>query len=155
MSDRFRSRWGRRKSLDHPGYAVSGPGALLHPQSRPKGPPSVYLAFWFVFLRLGTTLVLVPYAAWGAELSGEYHTRTRIVSARQVFTLTGLIGAAAIPAIVEFLHGDATTAVMVLNAYTVPVLLLLPALVLLMLWRVPEPPRSVREGSVGFTESLT
>jgi Na+/melibiose symporter-like transporter len=56
---------------------------------------------------------------------------------------------------VEFLQGDATTAVAVLNAYTVPVLVLLPLLALLLLWRVPEPPPSAREGTVGFLQSLT
>jgi glycoside/pentoside/hexuronide:cation symporter, GPH family len=153
LSDRWRTRFGRRKSwitLGTPLLAL----ALFYILNPQEGATVVYLAFWFVFLRFGTTLVLVPYAAWGAELSGEYHTRTRIVSARQVFTLAGLIGAAAIPALVELLHGDATTAVMVLNAYTAPVLILLPVLVLMLLWRIPEPPRSVREGSVGFTQSL-
>jgi glycoside/pentoside/hexuronide:cation symporter, GPH family len=125
---------------------------ILNPE---QGSTVLYLAFWFVFLRLGTTLVLVPYSAWGAELSQDYHTRTRVVSVRQVFTLVGLIGAAAIPAIVELIHGDETTAVMVLNAYTIPIVMLLPLLALMILWRVPEPPRSVREGSIGFLQSLT
>jgi glycoside/pentoside/hexuronide:cation symporter, GPH family len=154
MSDKLRTRWGRRKSwitLGTPFLAL----ALYYILNPEAGGTVVYLAFWFVFLRLGTTLVLVPYAAWGAELAQDYHTRTRVVSVRQVFTLLGLIGAAAIPALVELVHGDATTAVMVLNAYTVPVLILLPVLVLLMLWQVPEPPPSVREGTVGFTRSLT
>jgi len=154
MSDKLRTRWGRRKSwitLGTPFLAL----ALFYILNPDAASTVLYLAFWFIFLRIGTTLVLVPYAAWGAELSQDYHTRTRIVSVRQVFTLLGLIGAAAIPAIVEFLNGDATTAVMVLNAYTVPVLVLLPVLIVLMLWRVPEPPASVREGSVGFVQSLS
>ncbi|MFM7120509.1 MAG: MFS transporter, partial [Gammaproteobacteria bacterium] len=82
-------------------------------------------------------------------------SRTRVVSVRQVFTLLGLIGAAAIPALVELAHGDRTTAVMVLNAYTVPVLVLLPVLALLLLLTVPEAPPSAREGTVGFLRSLT
>ncbi len=154
LSDKLRTRWGRRKSwitLGTPFLAL----ALFYILNPDEASTVVYLAFWFVFLRLGTTLVLVPYAAWGAELSKDYHTRTRVVSVRQVFTLIGLIGAAAIPALVELAHGDATTAVMVLNAYTTPVLILLPVLVFLLLWQVPEPPRSVREGTVGFTRSLT
>jgi glycoside/pentoside/hexuronide:cation symporter, GPH family len=154
LSDKVRTRWGRRKawiSIGAPFLAL----ALYYILNPHEGATVAYLAFWFVFLRLGTTLVLVPYGAWGAELSGEYHTRTRIVSVRQVFALTGLIGAAAIPALVEFLHGDVTTAVMVLNAYTGPVLILLPLIVLLLIWQIPEPPKSVREGAVSFTQSLT
>jgi glycoside/pentoside/hexuronide:cation symporter, GPH family len=154
MSDKFRSRWGRRKTwitLGTPFLAL----ALFYILNPDAASTVFYLAFWFVFLRLGTTLVLVPYAAWGAELSKDYHTRTRVVSARQVFTLLGLIGAAAIPALVELVHGDDTTAVQVLNAYTLPVLILLPLLAVLLLVRVPEPPASIREGTVGFTRSLT
>jgi glycoside/pentoside/hexuronide:cation symporter, GPH family len=154
MSDKMRTRWGRRKTwvtMGAPFLAL----ALYYILNPDQSNTVMYLAFWFVFLRVGTTLVAVPYAAWGAELSSNYHTRTRIMSAHQVFILIGLIGAAAIPAIVELIHGDDTTAVMVLNAYTVPVLLLLPLTVLLILWKVPEPPRSVREGTVNFTQSLT
>jgi Na+/melibiose symporter-like transporter len=154
MSDKVRTRWGRRKTWITVGvpFLALALYYLLNPD---EANTVVYLAFWFIFLRVGTTLVLVPYGAWGAELSRDYHTRTRIVSVRQVFTLIGLIGAAAIPAAVEYVHGDATTAVMVLNAYTLPVLVLLPLLALLMLWRVPEPPPSVREGTTGFVRSLT
>jgi glycoside/pentoside/hexuronide:cation symporter, GPH family len=154
MSDKLRTRWGRRKSwvtLGTPFLAL----ALYFILNPDQSNTVLYLAFWFVFLRVGTTLVSVPYAAWGAELSSNYHTRTRIMSAHQVFILIGLIGAAAIPALVELVHGDETTAVMVLNAYTLPVMFLLPLTVLLLLWRVPEPPRSIREGSVGFIKSLT
>jgi Na+/melibiose symporter-like transporter len=154
MSDRLRTRWGRRKvwiGIGIPLLAL----ALYYLLNPDAASTVVYLAFWFVFLRVGTTLVLVPYGAWGAELSNDYDARTRVVSVRQVFTLLGLIGAAAIPALVELAHGDRTTAVMVLNAYTAPVLFLLPVLALLLLWKVPEAPPSAREGSVGFLRSLT
>lgn len=154
LSDRLRTRWGRRKvwiGIGIPLLAL----ALFYLLNPDAASTVFYLAFWFVFLRVGTTLVLVPYGAWGAELSADYDSRTRVVSVRQVFTLLGLIGAAAIPALVELAHGDGTTAVMVLNAYTVPVLVLLPVLALLLLLTVPEAPPSAREGTVGFLRSLT
>ena len=47
----------------------------------------------------------------GMELSGEYNTRTRIQAVREVFVVLGLIGAAAVPAIVETVYGADTTAV--------------------------------------------
>jgi len=153
LSDKWRTRFGRRKSwltLGTPFLAL----ALYYILNPDAGNTVVYLAFWFMFLRIGTTLVTVPHSAWGAELSGNYHVRTRIMSAYQSFLLIGLIAAAAIPAIVEFIHGDDTTAVMVLNAYTIPVLVALPVIVALLLWRVPEPPARAREGSVNFTQSL-
>jgi Na+/melibiose symporter-like transporter len=153
-SDSFRTRWGRRKAWVLVGapFLALALYFLLNPD---KGSTVLYLGAWFVFLRVGTTLLGVPYTAWGMELSGEYDTRTRIQAAREFFVLLGLIGAAAVPAVVETIYGDQATAVMVLNAYTwlaVPLLLLITVLVV---WRVPEPPPRVREGKVGFLESLT
>lgn len=152
-SDSFRSRWGRRKAWVLVGapFLALALYFLLNPE---KGSTVLYLGAWFVFLRLGTTMLGVPYAAWGMELSGEYNTRTRIQSAREIFVLIGLIGAAAVPAVVESIYGDEATAVLVLNAYTwlaVPLLLIITVLVVL---RVPEPPPRVKEGQVRFLQSL-
>jgi GPH family glycoside/pentoside/hexuronide:cation symporter len=153
-SDRFRSRWGRRKAwvlVGAPFLAL----ALFYLLNPEKGSTVLYLGAWFVFLRIGTTMLGVPYTAWGMELSGEYNTRTRIQAVREIFVLLGLIGAAAVPAVVETLYGAETTAVQVLNAYTwlaVPLLLLITVLVV---WRVPEAPPKIREGQVSFVESLT
>ncbi len=74
---------------------------------------------------------------------------------REVFVLLGLIGAAAVPAIVEQINGPATTAVMVLNAYTTPIVILLPLLTVCVVLTVPEPPPSPREGRVPFLASLS
>ncbi len=152
-SDRFRTRWGRRRIWVFIGapFLLSALVFLLNPT---VGSGVLYLGGWFVFLRIGTTMVTTPYAAWGAELSNEYHTRTRVVSVREVFVLLGLIGAALVPALVENLHGAQTTAVMVLNAYTWPIVLLLPLLTILVVTRVPEPSPSAREGRVPFVKSL-
>ena len=152
-SDRVRTRWGRRRAWIAVGtpFLATTLFFLLNP---PLGGTVFYLGAWFVLLRIGATMVGTPYGAWGAELSTDYHTRTRIVSAREIYILTGLIGAALVPAIVEWLNADKTTAVLVLNAYTWPSLILLPALALLVIALVPEPPPSAREGRVRFGRSL-
>ncbi len=152
-SDRFRTRWGRRRIWVFIGapFLLAALVYLLNPS---VGNSAFYLGGWYVFLRIGTTMIGVPYAAWGAELSGDYHMRTRIVGVAQVFVLLGLIGAALVPALVEQAHGANTTAVMVLNAYTWPIVVLLPLLTILVVTRVPEPPPSAREGRVRFFDSL-
>lgn len=153
-SDHFRTRWGRRKpwiSVGVPFLAVAA-YYLFNPT---PGMGVLYLAFWYVFLRLGTTLILVPYSAWGAEISGEYHTRTTIQTAREVFSLLGLITASLIPMFVELIHGDDTTALMVINAYTWFILIALPIIALLVIGRVSEAPPSSREGDVSFLRSLS
>jgi glycoside/pentoside/hexuronide:cation symporter, GPH family len=153
-SDKFRTRWGRRRIWVFAGMPLLL-AALVYLLNPSIGDTVFYLGFWYVFLRIGTTMLGVPYGAWGAELSTDYHTRTRIVSAREVFVLLGLIGAALVPARVEELHGTATTAVMVLNAYTWPVVILLPLLTIAVVARVPEPPPSLREGHTPFLGSLS
>ena len=40
---------------------------------------------------------------WGAELSGDYHQRSRVTAAREIYVLVGLMIAAAIPMIIEIL----------------------------------------------------
>ena len=64
MSDRFNTRWGRRKPwilFGVPLYAFAV-WMLLNPE---VGTSIVYLAFFFILLRLATTVLGLPYAAWG------------------------------------------------------------------------------------------
>ena len=152
-SDKWRTRWGRRKTWVLVGapFLALALYFLLNPE---RGSTVLYLGAWFIFLRLGTTMLGVPYAAWGMELSGEYNMRTRIQASREVFVLLGLIVAATIPAGVEYLYQEDTTAVLVLNAYTwlaVPLLLIVPVIVVA---RLPEPPATTREGQVAFFSSF-
>lgn len=151
-SDRLRTRWGRRKT-----WVFFGVPLLTWAVWRLLNPPLestlVYLAFWYLFLRLGSTLVGVPYAAWGAELSPDYHTRTRLQSAREKFVILGLLAAALVPASIEAYAGR-SNAMTILGSYSWLVLFLLPSITLLVLARVPEPPVGVEEGSTSFARSL-
>lgn len=153
-SDSFRTRWGRRKAWVLVGapFLALALYFLLNPE---QGSTVLYLGAWFVFLRLGTTMLGVPYTAWGMEMSGEYNTRTRIQSAREIFVLLGLIGAAAVPAVVEIIYGDDATAVLVLNAYTWLAVPLLLGITVLVVLRVPEPPPRAKEGQTSFVQSLS
>jgi Na+/melibiose symporter-like transporter len=153
-SDRFRSRWGRRRSWIGIGLPLLTLATwnLLSPGSTAT---ATYLAVWYIALRVGSTLVLVPYGAWGAELSSDYHDRTRLNSSRQKWILFGLIGAALIPAGVEFLNNGASVpALEVLDAFAWAVLLTLPLSGALLLARVPEPPALPGEGRTPFLRSL-
>ena len=102
LSDRLRTLWGRRKPwvlMGTPIFCFSV-WMLLNPS---KGVSIFYLAAWFILLRIGTTLFSLPYAAWSAELSANYHTRTIIQSAREKYIMIGLIGGATIPLVVEWI----------------------------------------------------
>ena len=60
-------------------------------RGRHASPPS---PLWLFLLTLGWTLMLTPYFAWGAELSGDYAERGRIAVWRETAGLVGTILAA-------------------------------------------------------------
>ena len=61
----------------------------------------VYFVLWMMMMYLGSTIIGIPYGAWGAEISEDYHQRSRIVSGREGWTLIGLLISALIPLAIE------------------------------------------------------
>lgn len=102
ISDRFRTRFGRRK----PWIALGTPVMMLGVWSLfvpPEGVGVGYFLFWLTFFFLGSTMVGLPHRAWAAELSPDYHQRSRVTAAREFYVLVGLMVAAAVPMIVEIM----------------------------------------------------
>jgi Na+/melibiose symporter-like transporter len=75
---------------------------LFHPPADP-GLHAAWLAGLLVVTYLGFSAASISYQAWGAQLSDDVHERTRITAAREVFTLVGVVFAAAAP---QFLGGE-------------------------------------------------
>jgi Na+/melibiose symporter-like transporter len=94
ISDRFRSRWGRR----HP-FMFAAPIPLVLTIYAIFNPPddlsSFQLFTWFAFftvaMRVTQTIFAVPHLAMGAELSDNYHERSKIMSYNNIFTYVGVI----------------------------------------------------------------
>ena len=78
-------------------------------------------------------MVLLPYSAWGAELTEDYHGRSRVSASREVFVIIGTILAAGLPAAFGEDRGRALEVLFWILLVTLPVALAL-ALTL-----VPEP----------------
>jgi Na+/melibiose symporter-like transporter len=150
FSDRWRTRWGRRR----PWIVVGLPlwlfavWMLLNPT---VGISVVYLAFFFLLMRASSTIFGLPYSAWGLELSSEYHARTMIQSAREKFVIAGLIASAAMVMFSEEVFGRAEAS-FVLSNISLVVVVLAPLAAVFVLSRVPEvptfnaPPVSLRDG---------
>lgn len=100
LSDRVPTPWGRRKPWMALGGIMAGV-AFYHLVLPPESAGIWHLALWSIVLYLGWTMVAVPYAAWGAELSNDYMERTRITSVREAAMLVGVVLAGAAPFMVE------------------------------------------------------
>ncbi len=149
-SDRFGTRHGRRR----PWLIASLPLVLLAAEFlfRPSGPVSAgSFLFWAFAGYLGWSLMTIPHQAWGAELSGDYAERNRVMAAREIFGLVGIVLAAAIPTLLGLLGLDdpgRSEAGESLHALAWLVTVLLPLTGLLLVATVPEPARVAAAATV-------
>lgn len=98
LSDALRTPLGRRRPwmvLGVPILLISAWFLFLPDQA----PGFVYLTAWTMALYLGSTMILLPYSAWGAELSQDYDERSRISAWREGFVVVGTVIAAALPSL--------------------------------------------------------
>lgn len=105
LSDRFPSRWGRRRHwlvISVPILIVSSWYIFI---PTPPVTPSYLLAGLFG-LYLGFTMILLAHMSWGAELDDDYHERSRIQAYREGFTIFGVPLVLTLPAIIEKLGGE-------------------------------------------------
>ena len=105
LSDKLASRWGRRKPWMAGGALLAAIGLVLLFMP-PAGAGAGYLLTGALLLYLGWTAVAIPYTAWGAELSPDYDTRSRITGAREGAQILGILAAAAIPAVAATLEAS-------------------------------------------------
>lgn len=92
LSDRTPGRWGRRRIW----LAASVPVLLLAAWQVFRPPEAAGLGhavLWLAILTLGWTMAQTPYAAWGAEIAGDYDERTRVTAAREGVVLVGTVAA--------------------------------------------------------------
>lgn len=134
-ADRFRPRFGRRRTL----FAISLPLSaipafmLLWP---PQDASIAWLIGWGLMLSLGYTSALIPFSAWGAELSTDYHGRSRIVGWREALTLMGTLVAIALPFAIGFEQAQGLNG---LAALSILVLIALPLFGAVAVAATPEP----------------
>ena len=137
LSDRTRSPLGKRRPYLLLGLPISMLGVWM--LFFPEPPIDIwYMLVWNSVMYIGWTVMLLPYGAWGAELSQDYLERSRIMSTRQVFTIVGLIGASAVIWVSQQWLGKETPGE-VLDTLGTIILVLFPLAVLVLVVFVPEP----------------
>ena len=147
LSDRVRTRWGRRKPFVLIGMPIFMIGVWLLwippieftevtwlGMTFNAGYP--YLLGVLVIMYVGATIKDVPYSAWGAELAQGYNERTLVMSWKEAFTVSGSLVGAMCPAIIVFWGYTKPTD----NVYflTIALMFIMPVLVFNMLYAVPE-----------------
>lgn len=136
LSDRWHTRWGRRR----PWLVISLPILLLctYQVFMPQAPISgVYFAVWMIVLYVGWTLASVSHISWAAELSDDYHERSRISGFKQAAGLVGGLGVMLIVAIAD--HSTGFTETDRLGLVAKVLMVLLPLCFLAALLATPEP----------------
>ena len=142
LSDRTSLRMGRRK----PWVILATPIMMLaiyQLYMPPAGVGGWYMFSWMVLLSVGTTMMLIPYYAWGAELSQDYYERSRITGWRAAMGSFGQLTAQAVPAAALFFFAIGGTA-NVLQLVGITMLLVMPVTVFCTVMFTPEPKSHAR-----------
>ncbi|MEQ8859054.1 MAG: MFS transporter [Pseudomonadales bacterium] len=151
LSDHTRSRFGRRR----PWVVAATPIMMLSIYQLflpPEGAGGGHMLIWSLLLSVATTMMLIPYYAWGAELSTDYNERSRITGARAMAGVLGSLTAQLVPAGALILFGiGGSSAVLELVGYTM--LIVMPVCVLLTVIGTPEARIEVRS-TISVTKGL-
>jgi GPH family glycoside/pentoside/hexuronide:cation symporter len=131
ISDHTRTRWGKRLP-----YVVGGAPLLAASFMLLFSPPHLdtqaekfwFLLLFYILVNTGMTIVAVPHAAFGGELSSDLDERTEIFGWRFLFTNVGLVLGILIPGLVAATAGagdsaaDATATAGTASAYIAVIL---------------------------------
>ena len=137
LSDRTRNSFGRRKT-----WIVAGVPIFVLACWKLFIPPAdvtaLYFSLWLVLFWLGFSMINIPYYAWGAELSPDYHERTRITTWRTIFGTLGSFAFLAVPAVRQQFFGVGGQPGQVLAMVAGIALITIPAFVAMAAVNVPD-----------------
>ncbi len=102
---------------------VAGFVALFRPPQSGGAELSLWLIGSLIVVYLGFSMASISYYALGAELSGDYHERTRITATRGALAVVGVLIAAALPEIMSARMGPAA-GLALFSLIFIPVLLI-------------------------------
>ncbi len=136
-TDRYPTPWGRRRFwivLATPIMMVSIYQLFLPPD----GAGAWHMGIWMLGLSIATTMLIIPYYAWAAELSPDYNERSRITGVRSMMGVVGSLSAQLAPAGALLFFGIGGSSA-VLQIVGITMLVLMPICVFFTVTRVQEP----------------
>ena len=109
ISDRTRSRWGRRRPFLFLGGVIAAAGFALAfnpPEFADQAPLIAFMLVALMVTYTGYTVFNIPYLAMPAEMTGSYHVRTSLMAHRIAFVNVGGLVSVFSFALVEYLGND-------------------------------------------------
>lgn len=137
ITDRYPTPWGRRRFW----IALSTPIMMLAIYQLflpPEGAGAWHLGIWMFVLSIATTMMIIPYYAWAAELSADYNERSKITGVRSMMGVLGSLTAQLAPAAALLFFGLGGSSV-VLQIVGITMLVIMPICVFFTVTKVPEP----------------
>jgi GPH family glycoside/pentoside/hexuronide:cation symporter len=155
LSDRTRSRWGRRRPYLLFGflpYAISFALMWWIPPVNSQVGLAIYYGLVYFLYDTCATIVYMPYYALTPELTQDYDERTSLTSIRMVFSILGTMLAFTLPlAIIGSMHPQNSSTIFIVGA----AMGLLAALPLVMtFFGVRERPEYLEQSQPSLKESL-
>lgn len=137
ITDRYPTPWGRRRFW----IALATPVMMLAIYKLflpPEGAGAWHLGIWMFVLSIATTMMMIPYYAWAAELSPDYNERSKITGVRSVMGVAGSLSAQLVPGGALLFFGLGGSSV-VLQLVGITMLIIMPICVFFTVTKVPEP----------------
>ena len=137
ITDRFPTPWGRRRFW----IVLSTPIMMLSVYQLflpPEGAGAWHMGIWMFALSISTTMMIIPYYAWAAELSPDYNERSKITGVRSMMGVVGSLAAQLGPVVAAFFFAMTGTSA-VLQVVGITMLVIMPICVFLTVTKVPEP----------------
>ena len=105
ISDRTRTRWGRRRIWMVLSIPIMIAAAILvfMPTS---GVTFEHVVGSIVFLFVGWTMLTISHLAWGGEMTADYHERSRVTASREAAYVIGMITVLLLPVVIQSQGGD-------------------------------------------------
>ncbi len=141
LSDRTRSRWGRRRpylALGAPLCAVSLILLFSPPTALTGAAAAAWFGLTFVLYHVFHTMYLVPHLALGPELSLDYHERSTLYGIREGFLVAGTLVAVLTPYAFTRLLGSERAALAAFSYLFAAILVLLYGWLVLRVRERPE-----------------
>lgn len=145
ITDRFPTPWGRRRFW----IALATPIMMLSIYQLflpPDGAGAWHMGIWMFGLSIATTMMIIPYYAWAAELSPDYNERSKITGVRSMMGVVGSLSAQLAPAGALLFFGIGGSSA-VLQIVGVTMLIIMPICVFFTVTKVPEPTQYISSGT--------